>query len=74
MAFASRPTKDEEAEANFRCVSDEDFARLSIEGKVRHIHLGMVVLTRTLVELAAATMAVNQECSAPLSGRPHGDE
>jgi len=74
MAFPSGPTKDEKTAADFRSVSDEDFARLSTEDKFRHIHLGMLELTLTLVELAAATTAANQECSAPPGGRSHGDE
>jgi hypothetical protein len=54
MAFPSAPPKYEKPAADFRSVSAEAFARLSTEDKFRHIHLGMLELTRTLVELAAA--------------------
>jgi hypothetical protein len=55
MAFPSRPTQYTDATAGFRSMSDEDFARLSTEEKLRHVHLGMRELTQALVELAAAT-------------------
>jgi len=75
MAFPSGPAKYQEPAADFRSLSDEDFARLSTEEKFRHIHLGMLELTRTLVELAAGTTAANQERQrATPSGRSHGDE
>jgi hypothetical protein len=45
---------------DFLSVSDDDFARLSTEEKFRHVHLGMLELTRALVELAAAAKASNQ--------------
>jgi hypothetical protein len=64
MAFPSGPAKHKKPAADFRSISGEDFARLSTEDKFRHIHLGMLELTRTLVELAAAAKA----------GRAHGDE
>jgi hypothetical protein len=54
MASPGGPTKDEKASADFRSMSDQDFARLSIEGKFRHVHLGMRELAQALDELAAA--------------------
>jgi len=57
MAF--RPTKDQNTATAFRPVSDADFARLSLEEKFSHIHLGMLELTQALIELAAS--------------RPHGE-
>jgi hypothetical protein len=74
MTFPSGPAKYEKPAADFRQVSKETFARLSTEDKFRHIHLGMLELTRTLVELAAATTAANQRQRAMPSGGPHGDE
>jgi hypothetical protein len=76
MAFPGRPTKDQKTAAAFRPVSDADFARLSTEEKVRHVHLGMLELTQALVELAATT-AANREPrrhEMPTTGRPDGDE
>ena len=65
----------EKPAADFRSVSEEDFARLSTEDKFRHIHLGMLELTRTLVELAAAATAADQERPPAMpSGRSRGDE
>ena len=55
MAFPSRPANDKKAKADFRSMSDQDFARLSTEEKFRHVQLGMRELTQTLVELAATT-------------------
>jgi hypothetical protein len=63
MAFPGRPTKDQNTATAFRPVSDADFARLSIDEKFRHVHLGMLDLAQALVELAAATT----------TGRPHGE-
>jgi hypothetical protein len=77
MAFPSGPTKYYKTAAAFRPVSDADFARLSTEEKFRHVHLGMLELTQTLVELAAATTAANQKSrrrEPPTTGRPHGEE
>jgi hypothetical protein len=75
MAFPSGPAEYGEPAADFRSLSDEDFARLSTEDKFRHINLGVLELTRTLVELAAATTAANQERQRTMpSGRSHGDE
>jgi hypothetical protein len=62
MAFPSRPANHQNTATAFR-LSDAEFARLSIEEKVRHVHLGMLELTQALVELAAAKTA----------GRPHGE-
>jgi hypothetical protein len=61
MAFPRRPANDEDPAADFRSVSDEEFARLSTEDKFRHLHLGMLELTLALVELAAARTAAKQE-------------
>jgi hypothetical protein len=61
MAFPSKPANDENPAADFRSVSDEDFARLATEDKFRHLHLGMLELTRTLAELDAATTAADQK-------------
>jgi hypothetical protein len=75
MAFPSRPTKDQKTATAFRPVSDAEFARLSTEQKLRHVHLGMAELAQALVELAAAT--ANQELrlyAIPTIGRAHGDE
>jgi hypothetical protein len=47
--------------SDFRSISDEDFARLSTEEKLRHVNLGMLELTRTLVELAAAAKAAKHD-------------
>jgi hypothetical protein len=75
MAFPTEPAKYEKPAADFRSLSDKNFARLSTEDKFRHIHLGMLELTRTLVELAAATTAANQERQRTIpSGGSHGDE
>jgi hypothetical protein len=75
MAFPSGPAKSENPAADFLSVSKEDFARLSIEDKFRHIHLGMLELTQSLVEFAATTTAANQERQRAIpSGRSHGDE
>jgi hypothetical protein len=50
---------------NFQPVSDAEFARLSTEEKFRHVQLGMLELTKALVELSAATAT---------TGIPHGEE
>ena len=60
MAFPSGPTKDEKARAHFQAMSDQDFARLSTEEKLRHVHLGMRELVQTLDELAAGTKGRGQ--------------
>jgi hypothetical protein len=44
----------------FLAVSDEDFARLSTEEKLKHVRQGMRELTRALADLAAAAKASNQ--------------
>jgi hypothetical protein len=41
-------------------MSDQDFARLSTEEKLRHVHLGMRELVQTLDDLAAATKGRGQ--------------
>ena len=61
MAFPSRLPKHENPAADFRSVSEDDFARLSTEDKFRHLHLGVLELTRALLALAAAETAANQE-------------
>jgi hypothetical protein len=71
MANPSGPAKYEKTAVDFRSVSDEDFARLSTEDKFRHINLGMLELTRTLVELAAATTAA---AAHHTKSSTHGDE
>jgi len=63
MAFPRMFPKDEKSAADFRSLSDDEFARLSTEDKFRHIHLGMLDLARTLAELAPAMPR----------GRPHGE-
>ncbi|HWI36445.1 MAG TPA: hypothetical protein VNU64_08330 [Burkholderiales bacterium] len=63
MAFPRRHEKHAQAVADFRSMSDRDFARLSTEDKARHIHLGMQALGRTLAELDNAIPRV----------RSHGD-
>jgi hypothetical protein len=74
MAFPRRPANDEDPAADFRSVSDEEFARLSTEDKFRHLHLGMLELTRTLAELDAATTAANPERQRAMArGRSHAD-
>jgi hypothetical protein len=60
MAFPGGPTKDQKARTDFRSMSDQEFARLSIEEKVRHVHLGVRELSQTLDELAAATKGRGQ--------------
>jgi hypothetical protein len=62
MAFPGAPTRDQNTATAFR-LSDAEFARLSTEEKLRHVHLGMLDLTQALVELDAATTP----------GRPHGE-
>jgi hypothetical protein len=60
MPLPSSHTKHRKTTRDFLSVSRDDFARLSTEEKFRHVHLGMVELTRALVELAAAAKASNQ--------------
>jgi len=60
MAFPNKPTKDETAAADFRSMSDQDFARLPTEEKFRHVHLGMRELAQALAELATATKGRGQ--------------
>jgi hypothetical protein len=60
MAFPDAPTCNKTT-ADFRSISDEDFARLSTEEKFRHVNLGMLELTRALVELAAAAKAAKHD-------------
>ena len=54
MAFPPAPVKDEAPAMEFQSMSDQEFARLSTEEKFRHIHLGMLELSRTLAELHPA--------------------
>jgi hypothetical protein len=63
MALPHAPEMGEKPAADFRSMSDRDFARLSTEDKFRHIRLGMRELARTLAELDNAMPKI----------RSHGD-
>ena len=55
MASPVGPTKHKTPSEDFRSMSDQDFARLSTEEKLRHLHLGTLDLAQALDELAVAT-------------------
>jgi hypothetical protein len=57
---STREHRQRDTAQQFLAVSEEDFARLSTEEKLRHVCQGMRELTAALVELAAAAKASNQ--------------